>query len=568
MKTLLHYLRVVPAMFLGALFLLPACLTETQETPVQAVIDSVVLYRNPMGLEFTEEEIQLMERELKNHLEAYQTMREYELDNAVPPALRFDPVFSRIRKPADEGSDPWEIPEETRIPEPLDELAAYTIPELASLIRSGKIRSVELTRFFLDRLKKYDPQLHAVITYTEEYALEYARKMDEELEAGKWRGPLHGIPYGIKDLFSFPGYPTTWGAGPYRDQVLDEKATVISRLEEAGAVLVAKLSLGALAMGDVWFNDTTRNPWNLEQGSSGSSAGPAAATAAGLVPFAIGTETLGSIVSPSTRCGVTGLRPSFGRVSRHGAMALSWSMDKIGPICKNADDCAIVFRAIHGPDSLDMTVKDHPFHYPGNVNLKDLTIGYFREAFDEDYRGRENDIKSLEVLQELGARLVPFRFPHDLPVESLNIILYAEAAAAFDELTRSNLDTLLVRQDAWAWPNIFRTARFIPAVEYIQANRFRTLLMEKMNRLMKEVDVVVTPSYGGNQLLITNLTGYPCVVVPNGFDQDNSPTSISFIGNLFDEGTLLAVAWAYQQATPFDEMRPGSFLSGSSGPDE
>jgi len=385
--------------------------------------------------------------------------------------------------------------------------------------------------------------------------------MDAELAAGKDRGILHGIPFGAKDLFSFPGYPTTWGAGAYKDQVLEETAGIIKKLEEAGAILVAKTTLGALAMGDVWFADTTRNPWNLEEGSSGSSAGSASATSAGLVPFAIGTETWGSIVSPSTRCGTTGLRPTYGRVTRSGAMALSWSMDKVGPICRSATDCAIVFDAIRGLDPADKTLFDAGFSYPGKADLSTLRIGYFKSAFDQEYRGSKFDKQTLQVLKKLGAELIPVELErNDLPYFALSIILEAEAAAAFDELTRSNRDTLLVRQHRYAWPNLFRTARYITAVEYIQANRIRTDLIEDYNNRLKDFDVVITPSFeGGDQLLATNLTGHPVVVLPNGFKDSGSPTSISFLGNLFDEGTILAVAAAYQEATSFNKKRPPLF---------
>jgi Asp-tRNA(Asn)/Glu-tRNA(Gln) amidotransferase A subunit family amidase len=437
-----------------------------------------------------------------------------------------------------------------------------SIPELASLIRSGEISCLALTEFFLNRLKKYDPQLYCVVTITEEYAIDRARELDAELAAGRDRGILHGIPYGAKDLFAFPGYPTTWGAEAYRDQELDETAGVIRKLEEAGAVLVAKTTLGALAMGDVWYADTTRNPWKPEEGSSGSSAGSASATAAGLLPFAIGTETWGSIVSPSTRCGTTGLRPTYGRVTRSGAMALSWSMDKVGPICRSATDCAIVFDAIRGEDPADRTLIRAGFTWPGKVELSGLKIGYFKSAFDGDYETARFDKQVLRVLRKLGADLIPVELDNEtIPVHSLGLVLTAEAAAAFDELTRSDRDTLLVRQHRHAWPNIFRTARYITAVEYIQANRIRHDLAEDFHRKMSEFDVVVTPSLkGGNQLLTTNLTGHPVVVVPDGFRKNGTPTSISFIGNLFDEGTILAVAAAYQEATDYHEKRPPLFI--------
>jgi Asp-tRNA(Asn)/Glu-tRNA(Gln) amidotransferase A subunit family amidase len=397
-----------------------------------------------------------------------------------------------------------------------------------------------------------------VITLTEDLALEQAARADAEIAAGKYRGPLHGIPYGAKDLLAVPGYRTTWGAAPYQEQRIDDTATVVRKLEEAGAVLVAKLTLGALAWGDVWYGGQTRNPWNLEQGSSGSSAGSAAAVSAGLVPFALGTETWGSIVSPCTRVGVTGLRPTFGRVSRAGAMALSWSMDKIGPICRSVEDCAMVFEAIRGSDGLDQAVVDAPFPYEPNVDLTALRIGYTEALFAEEYEGRELDLAALDVLRGLGIDLLPIDLPA-YPVADLAFILSAEAAAAFDALTRSGDDDLMVRQVRHAWPNVFRASRLIPAVEYLQANRVRYLVIQAMAKLMSQVDVYVAPSFGGDNLLLTNLTGHPCVVVPNGLREPNAPHSISFIGDLFDEAAVLAVAKAYQDATNFHRQHPPGF---------
>jgi Asp-tRNA(Asn)/Glu-tRNA(Gln) amidotransferase A subunit family amidase len=343
--------------------------------------------------------------------------------------------------------------------------------------------------------------------------------------------------------------------------MIDEDATVVQRLEEAGAVLVAKLTLGALAWGDVWFGGRTNNPWNLEQGSSGSSAGPAAATAAGLVGFSIGSETWGSIVSPATRCGATGLRPTFGRVSRHGAMALSWTMDKLGPICRSVEDCALVLEAIYGPDGKDATVVEAPFHWNAELDIRTLRVGYVKSLFeeelaeDDDAEMRANDLATLDALRDLGIALIPIELPN-LPVDALSLILSAEAAAAFDELTRSGQDDLLVRQIEDAWPNVLRQARFIPAVEYIQANRIRTLVMSRMAEILREIDVYVAPSFGGNNLLLTNLTGHPSVVLPNGFREDGTPTSISFMGRLFGEDKLLALAKVYQDATSFHLKHP------------
>jgi Asp-tRNA(Asn)/Glu-tRNA(Gln) amidotransferase A subunit family amidase len=441
------------------------------------------------------------------------------------------------------------------LPDDLEDLAFWSVRDLAELIRTRQVTSAQLTRMYLERLKKHGPTLECVITLTEQRALESAARADAEIAAGRYRGLLHGIPYGAKDLLAVEGYKTTWGAEPYRDQMIDETATVVKKLDEAGAVLVAKLTLGALAWGDVWYGGMTKNPWNLEQGSSGSSAGSASSTSAGLVAFAIGTETWGSIVSPCTRCGVTGLRPTFGRVSRTGAMALSWSMDKIGPICRTVEDCAIVFDVIRGPDGADPTIVDAPFRYRFDEDIHALRIGFLPEDFERDNYYQESDSIALDVLREMGIDLIPISLP-DYPIYPLGIILSAEAAAAFDELTRSGRDDLLVRQIRNAWPNAFRTARFIPAVEYIQANRIRSMIMKEMEAL--EVDIYVSPSFGEN-LLLTNLTGHPCVVLPNGFDKEGGPVSITFIGRPFEEGKLLAFARAYQERTGFHLKHPPRF---------
>jgi len=534
-----------------------------QDPEVKVAIDSSYFAMNPMDLHFDSVEQAMIDSGMADLIHAYREIRDYELPNSTPPAIQFNPLPYGFQIPGPTERIDWEIPEGIARPASEADLAYMSVPELASLLRSGEISCVALTEFFLNRLKRYDPQLHCVVTLTEDYAIEQAKKMDLELADGKDRGILHGIPYGAKDLFSFPGYPTTWGAEPYKEQQLDETAGIIQKLEEAGAILVAKTTLGALAMGDVWFADTTRNPWNLEEGSSGSSAGSASATAAGLLPFAIGTETWGSIVSPSTRCGTTGLRPTYGRVTRAGAMALSWSMDKVGPICRSARDCAIVFDAIRGLDPADKTLIDAGFSWPGEVDLGTLKVGYFESAFEEDYGVSRFDEQTLRVLRRMGAELIPMDLETpDIPTQALSLILEAEAAAAFDELTRSDRDSLMVRQHRYAWPNLFRTARYITAVEYIQANRIRHDLIEAYHQKMKGFDVVVTPSFqGGDQLLATNLTGHPVVVVPNGFKKSGSPTSISFLGNLYEEGTVLAVAAAYQEASTFHKERPGLFAT-------
>ncbi len=508
-----------------------------------------------MALYFSGAERKMMRQGLEENRRNYEEVRKVALPNSVPPAVSFSPevpgqTYAETRRPF-----VWSEPAHVEIPENREDLAFYPVTQLAWLIKNRRITSTELTELYLARLKKYGPKLLCVVTLTENLARAQARRADEELAAGKYRGPLHGIPWGAKDLLATKGIKTSWGSPIFKDQVFDEDATVVKRLEEAGAVLVAKLSLGELAMGDVWFGGRTRNPWNYEQGSSGSSAGSASATAAGLVGFAIGTETHGSIVSPSTRCGVTGLRPTFGRVSRRGAMALSWTMDKIGPIARTAEDCALVFNAIHGPDGLDLTVVDRPFTWDPSLPLKDIRVGYVKKAFEADSRTKKYDEAVLEALRGAGVELIPFELP-EIPVRPLGYILDAEAAAAFDDLTRSGRDDLMVRQTRGAWPNSFRQARFIPAVEYIQANRVRTLLMADMARRMRDIDVYVAPSFGGANLLLTNLTGHPAVVVPDGFDDKGSPVSISFIGNLYEEAKALRVAKAFQDATDHHRRRP------------
>ncbi len=516
-----------------------------------------------LDLDFDDNEIAQMLPNINRSLRGTKELHEYPIDNSIPPVLWFNPPKGNRPIAQKQERIQWDLPKKVKLPENKNDLAFYTVAELSVLIRERQITSVALTQFFIERLKKHNTSLEAVITITEERAMASARRADDLLKNGIYLGPLHGIPYGAKDLMSVPDYKTTWGAGPYKEQNRGEElATVVKKLDEAGAVLVAKLTLGALAMGDVWYGGTTKNPWNLTQGSSGSSAGSASSTSAGLVPFALGTETLGSIVSPSTRNGVTGLRPTFGRVSRAGTMALSWSMDKIGPITRNALDCALVFDAIRGEDNIDLTVENHPFNYKGNADLSKLRVGYLKPYFDRNRPNQKiNDDKSLEVLKSLGAELIPLEWVSDMPFPSMQAILSAEASAAFDALTRSDRDTLLVRQSAGAWPNLFRSARFTSAVDYINANRARYKLVQKVNTLMEDFDVIVTPSFGGSQLLTTNLTGHPCVVLKNGYTENGSPTSISFIGNLFDEATILAVARAYQEATEFDEQHPPAFIN-------
>ena len=526
-----------------------------------------------IGLDLTESERDSLAPDLLDQREAYAALRGDLAGNAIAPALRFDPLFwhpeaavELAAAAAGPGARPvWSFPAEVLRPERDDALLWLSVGELAALLRTGQVTSVELTRLALARLRVHDADLHCVVTLLEDRALERADRADREAARGEWRGPLHGIPCGVKDLLAIPGAPTTWGAAPYRDQERPELATVVQRLDDAGAVIVAKLTLGALAWGDVWFGGKTRNPWNLEQGSSGSSAGPASAVAAGLVPFAIGTETWGSIVSPSTRCGVTGLRPTFGRVSRHGAMALSWSMDKIGPLARNAWDCAMVLDAIMGPDGRDPTLVAAPLRPDAALmNVDRIRVGFIDTLFrpdpdaDEDDPGLALDRAVLDVLEDEGFALIPVSLPGRDPYPQ-SIILSAEAAAAFQDLTLGGRDDELTRQIRNAWPNVFRAAHFIPAVEYLQANRQRLLLMREMAEVFTQVDVYVTPSFGGGGLLMTNLTGHPQLVMPSGFLPDGSPHSISLVGDLFAEAELAAVARVYQEATRWEEQRPEGF---------
>lgn len=513
------------------------------------------------GIEFSVAERDSMLDKLNNQLLGFERVRKVPLTNEVVSSLLFNPVpvgfvFEKTQYPIK-----FSTVGEVKMPKVRDSLAFYTVAQLGQLIRTKQISSVELTQFFIARLKKYNPALFNVINFTEELAIQQAQRADNELKAGKYRGPLHGIPYGAKDLLAKKGYPTTWGSNIYKDQILPYDATVIQKLEKAGAVLVAKMSMGEFAMGDVWFGGKTRNPWDTETGASGSSAGSGSAVGAGCLPFAIGTETLGSIVSPSTVNGITGLRPTFGRVSRHGAMALSWSMDKIGPMTRSVEDCALVFDAIRGSDGLDATVRDLPFNYAPLKTLKGTRIGYLKKAFESNYPNRANDSLTLQKLRELGAELVPFELP-SYPVSDLTIAIGVEGGAAFDELTLTNKDDQMVRQTKNAWPNAFRAARFVPAVEYIQALRVRTKMIEDLYTVLKKekIEVYITPTYAGGNLTYTNLSGHPSICLPNGFQKNGLPTSITFTSQLYAEAQLLAIAKVYQDATHWHKKHPSSFV--------
>ncbi len=520
---------------------------------------SIVAAAEIAGVTLSDEDRVLMLTGLKTQTAQLVALQQIPLDNAVAPAMIFSPLPRADAVPKG-PQRPIVMSRQVAAVAPanLETLSYAPLTELADLVRRRQITSVQLTTMYLDRLARLDPQLLCVTTLTRERALTQARTADAEIAANRYKGPLHGIPWGAKDLLAVKGHPTTWGTAPYRDQLLDYDATVVQRLDAAGAVLIAKLTLGELAQGDRWYGGMTRNPWKLDQGASGSSAGPASATSAGCMGFAIGSETLGSISSPSTRCGVTGLRPTFGRVPRTGAMALSWSMDKLGPIARSVEDCALIFAAMHGPDGSDQTVHAAPFNWNGNTPLAGLRVGYVKSAFDapvERHATKPFDDATLDVLRGLGIDLIPVEIP-DLNYGAMRIILNAEAGAAFDELTRSGRVRELAQQGAGAWPNSFRTARFIPAVDYLNANRVRTLAIQQWDVLMQTVDVIVAPTSSG-QLTATNLTGHPAVILPSGFrPTDGTPVSITFLGRLFGEEAMLRVANAYQKATSHHTKHP------------
>jgi Asp-tRNA(Asn)/Glu-tRNA(Gln) amidotransferase A subunit family amidase len=542
-------------------WLLSILLTSTIAIQAQTIDSATVTQAAQLAaLSFTTAEKDSMLEGLKDNVRVYESMHRQSIPNSLSYPFAFHPAPPGYAIPTKQIAIHWNIPAATALPKNKNELAFYSVLQLASLIKNKKISSVELTQFFLNRLKKWGDTLECVITLTADLALQQARQADEEIKKGLYRGPLHGIPYGLKDLFAVKGYKTTWGAVPYKDQVIDEDAFVYTQLKKAGAVLCAKLTLGELAYADLWFGGKTRNPWNLARGSSGSSAGSAAATVAGLLPFAIGTETYGSIVSPSHTCGATGLRPTFGSVSRTAAMVLSWSLDKAGPICRNAEDAAIVFYYMKGTDGKDASAVNRAFNYTGKVDWKTLRIAYAANYFKNIPRDGM-PWKVLDAYRQLGADIKAVEFPDSTiyPFNMMDVVISAESAAAFDELTRSNQDDLIRRQDKNFWPNGFRVSRFIPAVEYINANRHRSTLIEKLNQFMKQYDVVIVPSFAGNQLPMTNLTGHPVVVFPIGFTPSGLPNSISLLGNLYDDATILAVAKAYQDVTEWNKKRPEKF---------
>lgn len=530
-----------------------------------ATADDLAVVARLLGLDFSPAERQQMLRGVEKNAADFARLRQVPIGNEIGPALLFDPAPGQPRIAEEvppRSVDPGLIG--LKKPTEFTALPLLSLPEIGALLRSRQLSALELTTACLARLEELDEKLCAVVEYTRDRALEEADRADRELALGHDRGPLQGIPWGAKDLLAAAYYPTTWGATPYRNQRFSSDAAVVTKLGQAGAVLTSKLSVGALAWGDVWFGGRTANPWKEGQGSSGSSAGPAAVVAAGALPFTLGTETLGSIVSPSTRCGTTGLRPTFGRVSRSGAMALAWSMDKIGPIAHSAEDCALVLEAIAGADpGGDPSALGPAFRWHRDLDPLQLRVGYVKAAFDEerpDPEWKGFDQAVLEKLSQLGVKLIEIQLPTEgkeaLPLEAIGFFLSVEAATAFEELTRTNRDDLLERQNDNAWPNLFRQSRLVPAVEYLQANRLRTIAMQRMRKLMENIDVYVCPTYGLRNLLLTNLTGHPQLTLPNGFRADGTPTSITFTGRLFGENALIAIARLYQEATSFHRRRP------------
>jgi Asp-tRNA(Asn)/Glu-tRNA(Gln) amidotransferase A subunit family amidase len=563
-----RFLKAVPVAMAAGLATPALARQQTRQTPAGPITKPMLKDAEALdGMHYTDAEEEMALRNVNDNLESYEALRQIDVPAETEPAVVFHPYLPG-KRPTGASTRNAKLKVSRPAVHPgasLESLAFAPVVALAPLVESKQVSSTDLTKMYLARLKKYGPPMNCVITLTEELALQQAAEADREIRAGKYRGPLHGIPWGGKDLLATKGIRTTWGAKPYEHQMIDHDATVVERLRDAGAVLVAKLSMGALAQGDVWFGGKTRNPWDIEKGSSGSSAGPGAATGGGLVGFAIGTETLGSIMSPSSTCGVTGLRPTYGRVSRHGAMALSWTMDKLGPMARSVEDCALVLNAIYGSDGHDESVVDAPFQWNPDLPLSSLRIGYVKSEFEQTPENlpaeRRADFEQQQALQKAalddfrraGATLEPIELP-DFPARSLGFCLDAEAGAAFDELTRSHGVDQMVQQGPRAWPNTFRSSRFIPAVEYLRGQRARRVLMEKMDALMSRYDVFISPTRSAS-LTITNFTGHPALALKCGF-VGGMPQAIMLTGRLYGEATLLRVGLAYEQATKWHTMNP------------
>ena len=568
--------------------LLPGTLwARMQEQQAQEVTPEMIREAGTLsGLELTEEQAEEMAEGVNRNLAGYAELHEYELHNSVAPPLYFSALVPGTEIDRTERPFRVSVPTGLRRPADLEDIAFWPLTGLAELIRTRQVSSVELTEMYLSRLKRYNPKFNNVVTFTDDLALKEARRADMEIRSGQYRGPLHGLPWGAKDILAVRGYPTTWGSNAFKDQVTEYEATVVKLLREAGAVLIAKLTTGELAGGDRWFGGRTRNPWNSTMGSSGSSAGPASATVAGCVAFAIGTETSGSILSPSVACGASGLRPTYGRVSRFGAMTLRWTGDRLGPICRHVEDCAIVFKTIARPDDQDASVLDVPFNWDAELDVSQFRVAYFQDAFeDDDNKGADwlaNDQRSLDQLRSMGIALTAMDVPlRDFSTEGLRP-LSAESSAAFDDFLRSGRETELGRPGrGTGW----RVNQTVPAVAYLRAQQVRGIMMRRLDDALGDFDVYVVP-YGDARarlaetppgeggggggggaapsrrsatsqfFQLANHACLPAVAVRNGFGEDGLPTGIVFVGKPFSETKVLSLAKAYQDETGFHRRVP------------
>ncbi len=527
--------------------------------PAGVSVEAIAQAEKLLGLTFTDKERDMMRPGLEQQVEFWQFLRDLGLQNNEAPAEVFDPRMPGETYPHNARRSRFAPVESTRKPDSATDLAFAPASQLAHLLRTRQLSSVEITELCLNRLKEHGPTLECVVTLTEELAMDQARQADRERSQGKVRSPLHGIPFGLKDLFDTAGIRTTWGAAPYKDRVPDRDSAVYAKLRDAGAVLCAKLTLGALAYGDIWFGGRTKNPWNLKQGSSGSSAGSAASAAAGLLPVTMGTETYGSIGSPSARCGATGLRPTFGRISRAGAMALCWTLDKAGPLCRTVDDCALALDVLNGADPADPASRDVPLNLDMTRSIKGVRVGYDPREYDSD-AATDADRHVLDILRDRGCKLVELELPRSREFGGVIFLLISvEAACAFDELTRSNQDDLMQWQSPQAWPNTFRMARFYPAVEHLMASRLRRRYMQLAHELFSQVEVITAPQRHGALHAITNMTGHPAITQKHGFRDNGTPRGFTMWGRLYDERTLLAVARAVEQDLGLWTKRPPLF---------
>ncbi len=569
-----HFLSTLTGLGVGATLLPGVLLAKMDAAGVSTVSPALLKEAATLaGLVFTEEECAGIVDSLNQNTARYQALHTVKIPNDVAPPFYFSPIVAGMEVDSKPAPLRFSKPAKRAVPANLEDVAFWSVADLAQLLKTRAATSEALTRMFLARLRRLNPKLNCVVTFLDELAIAQAKQADSEIAAGNYKGPLHGMPWGAKDIIAVKGYKTTWGSGAYKDQVIDEDATVVTLLAEAGAVLIAKLTTGELAGGDVWFGGRTNNPWNLEVGASGSSAGPGSAVGGGCVPFAIGTETGGSILGPSARCGVTGLRPTFGRVSRYSVMALSWTQDRLGPMCRRVEDCALVMSVIARPDGIDLGMSPIPFKWDARRDFKKLRVGYLPQAFSDTDRNPEwikNDAATLATLRGMGVELIPLTLPDIPQLDVLSISV--ESAVFFDDLLRSGRDKLLTVKTRG--PRL-RAARYIPAVEYLQSQRFRSMMMSQLAAATAGVDVYVAPYSSGridpptppgaptpkqnftqqhNQM--ANLACYPAIALPNGFAANGAPTSITFLARPFGEAALLTIAKAYQDSTEFHLKTP------------